>query len=135
MPKVIDLAAACGGLDQAWSPRIAGQVNDMHVKVARLEGAFEWHQHEREDELFLVLRGVLLMHFRARTDRVEEGQFIIVPRGTEHLPETETPSVDVLLFEPASTVNTGDGPDGERTRRDLRWVEGAEPLPDVSRTR
>jgi mannose-6-phosphate isomerase-like protein (cupin superfamily) len=124
MPSVVDLGAAFATFTQTWSPRIVGEVNGMHVKVARLSGAFEWHSHKVEDELFLVVEGVLLMHFRDRTERIEPGQFLIVPHGVEHLPETETAEVQVLLFEPASTVNTGDGPDTARTVRELHRLDG-----------
>jgi len=122
MNDVIDLARAFSSITEAWSPQIAGRVNDVHIKLARLAGAFEWHRHAQEDELFLVVEGVLLMHFRDRTERVEPGQFLIVPRGVEHLPETETAEALVMLIEPVSTVNTGDGPDTDRTKRELQTV-------------
>lgn len=119
MSQVVDLNDAFRRFTETWSPRIVGQVNQMHVKLARLAGRFEWHSHAAEDELFLVLDGVLLMHFRDRTERIEAGQFIIVPSGVEHCPETESGEVQVMLFEPVSTVNTGDGPDTDRTVREL----------------
>ena len=96
-----------------WKPRIVGELNGQHVKLAKLSGPFVWHQHEREDELFLVLRGVLRMEFRDRAVELREGELIVVPRGTEHRPVAEE-EVAVLLFEPATTLNTGNVRD-ERT--------------------
>ncbi|MFK7929598.1 MAG: cupin domain-containing protein [Myxococcota bacterium] len=119
MSGVVDLSSAFASFTETWSPRIAGRVNDVHIKLARLAGVFEWHRHADEDELFFVVEGVLLMHFRERTERVEPGQFLVVPRGVEHLPETESAEALVMLIEPVSTVNTGEGPDTDRTVRDL----------------
>jgi mannose-6-phosphate isomerase-like protein (cupin superfamily) len=92
--------------DTHWDPKIVGELNDQHVKLVKLEGEFVWHSHEDEDEMFLVLDGVLDIQFRDRVVTVEAGEFIIVPRGTEHRPVAER-EAHVLLFEPASTVNTG----------------------------
>ncbi|MEQ9188208.1 MAG: cupin domain-containing protein [Cryomorphaceae bacterium] len=103
-----------------WNPRIVGALNGQHVKLARLHGAFVWHSHEKEDELFLVISGVLTMEFRDKTAVVRPGEFIIVPAGVEHRP-VATEEVEVLLFEPASTVNTGDVVD-DKTRNDLEWI-------------
>lgn len=91
---------------ETWSPRIVGELNGQHVKLAKLEGEFIWHHHEQEDELFLVLRGHLLIHLRDRVIELEEGEFFIVPRGVEHMPEARG-EAHVLLLEPASTLNTG----------------------------
>jgi mannose-6-phosphate isomerase-like protein (cupin superfamily) len=96
-----------------WDPKIVGELNGQHVKLVKFEGAFVWHRHEVEDELFLVLRGEFDMEFRDRTVRVRQGEFLVVPRGTEHRPVAER-ETHVLLFEPASTVNTGDA-GGSRT--------------------
>lgn len=85
---------------------MVGALNGQHVKLAKFRGAFVWHQHETEDELFLVLSGSFVMEFRDRSVAVSEGEFIIVPRGTEHRP-VAVDEVHVLLFEPASTRNTG----------------------------
>ncbi len=92
--------------DDPWSPKIVGQVNDCCVKLVKLKGEFLWHHHEAEDELFLVVHGRLRMRFRDRDVWVEEGEFLIVPRGVEHLPVAEV-ETHVLLLEPASTRNTG----------------------------
>jgi mannose-6-phosphate isomerase-like protein (cupin superfamily) len=89
-----------------WSPKIVGEVNDSYVKLVKLKGEFVWHHHEAEDELFLVVKGTLLIKLRDRDIRVDEGEFVIIPRGVEHLPIAEQ-EVHVLLLEPKSTLNTG----------------------------
>jgi mannose-6-phosphate isomerase-like protein (cupin superfamily) len=90
-----------------WSPKIVGELNGQHVKLVKLRGEFVWHKHDVEDEMFLVLEGVLKMEFRDRTVEIGKGEFLIVPKGTEHRPVAEN-EVSVMLFEPATTVNTGD---------------------------
>ena len=89
-----------------WNPRVVGQLNGQHVRLAKFQGEFVWHQHDNEDELFLVIRGSFDMQFRDRIETVNEGEFIIVPRGVEHCPRADS-EVHVLLFEPADPVNTG----------------------------
>jgi mannose-6-phosphate isomerase-like protein (cupin superfamily) len=89
-----------------WSPKIVGELNDSYVKVVKLKGEFVWHLHEHEDELFLVVKGTLRMRFRDREVLIREGEFLIVPRGVEHLPVAEE-EVHVVLLEPKSTLNTG----------------------------
>src|SRR5713101_1588301 len=89
-----------------WKPKIIGELNDSYVKAVKLKGEFVWHHHEQEDELFLVVKGTLRMRFRDRDVLVREGEFLIVPRGTEHLPVADE-EVHVLLLEPKSTLNTG----------------------------
>src|SRR5216117_3078216 len=89
-----------------WQPKIAGELNDNYIKLVKLKGEFVWHHHEAEDELFLVVKGSLLIRLRDRDVRVEEGEFVIIPRGVEHLPVAEE-EVQVLLLEPKSTLNTG----------------------------
>jgi len=106
-PERINLAEAISSIDEHWSPRIAGQVNDSYVKLAKIQGAFVWHQHDKEDELFLVVKGRLLMQLRDRDLWLDEGEFTIIPRGVEHRPVAEE-EVHLLLFEPATTVNTGE---------------------------
>ncbi len=90
-----------------WSPKILGELNDFHIKAAKLEGEFVWHSHENEDEMFLIVKGSLLLKFRDREVCLEEGEFIIVPRGVEHLPVADK-EVHLLMIEPKTTVNTGD---------------------------
>ena len=103
-----------------WSPKIVGELNDLYVKLAKFKGGFVWHHHANEDELFLVVRGSLVIKFRGRDVRLEPGEFVIVPRGVEHLPIAEE-EVEVLLLEPKSTLNTGDQ-SGARTVTDLQRI-------------
>lgn len=90
-----------------WSPKIVGELNGQYVKLAKLKGEFIWHKHEQEDELFFVLKGILKMEYRDRTEVINENEFIIVSHGVEHRPVAEE-EVAVMLFEPVSTLNTGD---------------------------
>ncbi len=115
----VNLSDKLGQVNEFWSPKAVGAVNDFHVKLVKLKGEFVWHSHEVEDELFLVLLGRLRMQFRDGEILVEPGEFIIVPHGTEHRPVAEG-EVHVLLLEPKSTVNTGTA-GGERTR-DVDWI-------------
>jgi mannose-6-phosphate isomerase-like protein (cupin superfamily) len=111
--NAVNLAKKLALFTSHWDPKVVGELNGQHVKLVKFSGAFVWHQHEAEDELFLVVRGSFNMEFRDHSVAVREGEFIIVPRGTEHRPVAES-EVHVLLFEPASTVNTGNAP-GPRT--------------------
>ncbi len=103
-----------------WSPKIVGELNDSYVKIVKLKGEFIWHRHEQEDELFLVVQGTLRMRLRDRDVLVRQGEFLIVPRGVEHLPIAEE-EVHVLLFEPKSTLNTGNVRN-ERTVAELERI-------------
>ena len=102
----INLAEKLATFDESWSPRLIGELNGQHVKLVKLDGEFVWHHHEKEDELFFVLEGELTMQFRDREVVLEPGEICIVPRGVEHRPVCRVPT-SVLLFEPASTLNTG----------------------------
>src|SRR2546425_3730817 len=102
----VNLAEKFRLFDDYWSPKIAGELNDSYVKLVKLKGEFVWHHHEREDELFLVVKGRLLLRLRDREVWVNEGEFAIVPKGVEHLPVAPD-EVHVLLIEPKSTLNTG----------------------------
>ena len=113
----INLNDAFGRFTEHWSPRVAAELNGQHVRLAKLQGAFEWHHHPDEDELFLVVKGRMTLRFRDRDVVLEEGEMLVVPRGVEHLPVAEE-EAHVLLFEPASTRNTGNV-ESERTVRDL----------------
>ena len=93
-------------LSEHWQPRIVGELNGQHVKVVKLQGEFVWHHHETEDELFLVLKGTMIMQLRDSEVVLREGEFFIVPRGVEHRPVAEE-EAHILLFEPAGTLNTG----------------------------
>jgi mannose-6-phosphate isomerase-like protein (cupin superfamily) len=89
-----------------WSPKIVGELNGQHVKLVKFQGPFVWHHHDNEDEMFLVVQGRFRMEFRDRQVWLEQGEFLIVPRGVDHKPVAEE-EAHVLLFEPASTLNTG----------------------------
>lgn len=106
MPEKVTLTAKFAQFAEHWSPKIVGELNGQHVKLARLLGAFEWHQHDDADELFLVHRGQLKIELRDRTVELGPGEFLIVPRGVEHRP-VAAGEVEVVLFEPAGTLNTG----------------------------
>lgn len=103
-----------------WKPHVIGELNGQQVKAAKLKGEFFWHHHEHEDELFLITKGKLKIEFRDRVVEVNEGEFIIVPRGVEHKPIAEE-EVELLLFEPASTLNTGNVKN-ERTLKELKKI-------------
>lgn len=109
----VRLADKFSAFQDYWSPKVVGDLNGQLVKVVKFQGEFVWHAHAEEDEMFLVHRGRFRMEFRDRVVELGAGEFLIVPRGVEHRPVAEE-EVEVVLFEPASTVNTGDNP-GERT--------------------
>ncbi len=102
----VNLSEKFASFRDHWKPRIAGELNGQHVKLVRFVGEFVWHHHDDEDELFLVVKGRFRMEFRDRHVWLEEGEFLVVPRGVEHRPVAEQ-EAHVLLFEPASTLNTG----------------------------
>ncbi len=103
-----------------WSPKILGEVNESYVKAVKFKGEFVWHHHENEDEMFLVVKGTIRMRFRDRDVLVRAGEFIIVPRGVEHMPVAEE-EVHVVLFEPKTTLNTGNVRN-ERTLLELERI-------------
>ncbi len=106
----VNISAKFSSFTEPWSPKIVGELNDSYVKVAKLKGEFVWHHHDAEDELFLVVKGTLRMKYREdgveRETDIYAGEFVIVPRGTEHLPVADE-EVEVMLLEPKSTLNTG----------------------------
>ncbi len=116
----LNLAEKLASFSETWSPKVIGALNGQLVKLAKLEGEFTWHSHEQEDELFLVLSGELRIELRDRVEVLREGELLIVPRGVEHRPVAEG-EVAVLLFEPATTLNTGDAAD-PRTISELEWI-------------
>lgn len=116
----INLQEKLDHFDEHWQPKVIGELNGQHVRLAKFQGEFVWHKHDAADELFLVLHGAFDMQYRDRVVTVEEGELIIVPRGTEHCPRAEQ-EVHVLLFEPADTLNTGDT-ESERTVRTLAEI-------------
>ena len=116
---VVNIAEKLNHIQQHWSPHIVGELNDSYIKLAKLKGEFIWHHHDQEDEMFLVVRGNLLMRLRDQDLRVKEGEFVIIPRGVEHLPVAEE-EVHVMLLEPKTTVNTGNVT-SEETKND-QWL-------------
>jgi len=102
----VNLAEKLARIREQWQPKIVGELNGQQVKLVKFEGPFVWHHHDAEDELFYVVRGRFRMEFRDQTVWVEQGEFIIVPRGVEHLPVADA-EAEVMLFEPATTLNTG----------------------------
>jgi mannose-6-phosphate isomerase-like protein (cupin superfamily) len=102
----VNLAEMFARFSDQWSPKIVGELNGQQVKLVRFQGEFVWHHHDAEDELFLVVDGRFRMEFRDRSVWLEKGEFLIVPRGVEHRPVAEEEAC-VLLFEPATTLNTG----------------------------
>jgi mannose-6-phosphate isomerase-like protein (cupin superfamily) len=113
----ISLDEKFAAIGDHWKPRIAAELNGQQVKVVKFQGAFIWHHHEHEDELFLVHRGRFRMEFRDRVVEVGAGEMIVVPRGVEHRPVADE-EVEVILFEPAGTLNTGNVVGSERTVRE-----------------
>lgn len=103
----VNVEAAFAAITAHWAPVVIAELNGQQVKAVKFLGAFHWHQHTHEDEMFLVHRGEFRMEFRERSVTLRAGEFIVVPRGTEHRPVADA-EVEVLLFEPASTVRTGD---------------------------
>ncbi len=103
-----------------WSPKIVGELNGKQVKLAKFQGEFIWHKHDHEDELFFVVKGSFIMELRDRNITLNEGEFLIVPKGVEHKPVAEK-EVWIMLFEPASTLNTGNVID-ERTKQKLEAI-------------
>jgi mannose-6-phosphate isomerase-like protein (cupin superfamily) len=102
----VNLAATFAAIHAHWTPGIVGELNGQHVKLVTMLGEFDWHHHDGEDELFLVVSGRFVMELRDRHIEVEQGEFLIVPRGVDHRPVAAA-EAQVLLFEPASTLNTG----------------------------
>ncbi|MFD3163277.1 cupin domain-containing protein [Herpetosiphon sp. NSE202] len=121
MPSVINLLEKFAHFNDYWNPRVIGDLNGQHVKVAKLQGAFEWHHHEHEDELFFVVQGRLRMQLRDGDQVLNQGDMLIVPRGVEHCPVAETEEVWLMMFEPATTLNTGNL-NNERTRSQLEQI-------------
>jgi mannose-6-phosphate isomerase-like protein (cupin superfamily) len=119
MIEVINLAQKFSLFQEYWHPRIAGELNDSYVKLVKLKGEFVWHRHENEDELFLVVKGKLIIKLRDRDLEIDEGEFVVIPKGVEHLPVAEQ-EVNVILLELKTTLNTGNV-QNERTV-EAEWI-------------
>lgn len=104
--NVVNIKTKLSLFSETWNPKIVGELNDDKVQVVKLKGEFHWHHHENEEELFLVVMGKLLIHFRDRTIEVNEGEFVIIPKLVEHKPEAPE-EVHIVLIEPKTTLNTG----------------------------
>lgn len=111
--KTINIKEKLDLIKEQWQGKVVGEVNDMYVKLAKLEGEFLWHSHDWEDEMFLVVTGELIMRFRDGDQIVGPGEFVIVPHGVEHMPVCSS-ETQIMLIEPKATVNTG-GAGGKRT--------------------
>lgn len=112
--KKVNLDEKLSLFSDHWNPKIVGELNGQHVKLAKLKGEFVWHKHDNEDELFFVIKGSLTMQYRDKTIIVNENEFLIVPKGVEHRPSADE-EVSIMLFEPATTLNTGDN-EGDFTK-------------------
>ena len=120
MINKVNLSEKLSSIDEYWSPKIVGELNGQQVKVVKLKGSFVWHHHENEDELFLVLKGILKIHMKDKTVQLNEGEFFIVPKGIEHKPSSSE-ECKILLIEPAGTLNTGNT-GGDLTDTELEWI-------------
>ena len=116
----VNLRQKLDSFSDHWSPKVIADLNGQQVKLAKFAGPFDWHHHENEDELFMVIKGRFRMEFRDRDVWLEEGEVLVVPRGVEHRPVAEE-EVEILLFEPASTLNTGNVVT-EKTKRVLERI-------------
>lgn len=105
--RIVNIREKLSLFDKYWDPKIVGELNNHKVQVAKLKGEFVWHHHDNEDELFLVIKGTLTIHFRDRDIQVHEGEFIIIPHSIEHKSEAKE-EVHIVLIEPKNTLNTGD---------------------------
>lgn len=119
-PQVVNLNEKLSQFSEHWQPKIAGALNGQYVKLAKLKGEFTWHKHDQEDELFYVISGVLEIELRDQTLVLNPGEFVIIPRGVEHKPVAKE-EVSVMLFEPQSTLNTGDTTN-DFTQDQLSWI-------------
>jgi quercetin dioxygenase-like cupin family protein len=121
MIRKVNLAEKFNLFSEQWTPKVAGELNDSYVKLAKLEGEFVWHQHAEEDELFLVVQGTLRIQLREQAEIVlHPGEFVIIPRGVEHRPVADE-EAQILLLEPKATKHTGNV-ETERTVHELEWV-------------
>ncbi len=118
--KKVNLAEKFSLFDGLWEPKIAGELNNQYVKLAKLKGEFVWHHHENEDEFFMVIKGHLTIKLKDKDIQLDEGEFCIIPRGIEHMPVAEE-KVHVMMFEPKSTLNTGSA-ESDKTVSDLERI-------------
>ncbi len=116
----VNLAEKLALFSEHWSPKVVGELNGQHVKLVKFKGEFVWHKHDNEDEMFFVIKGSFRMEYRDKTITLNENEFVIVPKGVEHRPVADE-EVCVMLFEPATTLNTGDA-ESELTKHTLEHI-------------
>lgn len=121
--KTINLDEKFALFNQHWTPKVIGELNGQHMKLAKVKGAFVWHDHEEEDELFIVFKGTLYIDFRdGRTEVIRPGELLVIPKGVEHRPWTKNgEEVQLMLIEPAATKHTGTVVH-EKTQTELEWI-------------
>jgi len=117
----ISITEKLSKINDHWNPRIVGELNGQHIKLVKAKGEFDWHKHDNEDEMFMVIKGEFEMELRDKTLLIHEDEFIIIPKGVEHRPVVKE-EVHIMLFEPASTINTGDNLDSNLTQKKKEWV-------------
>ena len=116
----VNLTEKLSLFSELWSPKVVGEIGDYYIKLAKLKGEFVWHKHDAEDELFFVVKGSLTIRFRDRDIVLSPGELLVIPHGVEHMPVAEE-EAHVMLFEPKTTVNTGEV-QSERTKTEVEWV-------------
>jgi len=119
--KKVSISKKMSLFNDYWNPRIVGELNGQQVKLVKALGEFEWHKHENEDEMFLVIKGAFDMELRNETIAISEGEFIIIPKGMEHRPVVKN-EVQIMLFEPVNTVNTGNNQVSGLTQKGIEWI-------------
>lgn len=120
MIDVVNLTKKFSLISEQWDPKIVAQLNDYHLKIAKIEGEFIWHSHPETDEMFLVVAGELIIHLRDGTLHLLPGELCVIPKGVEHKPAAER-ECQILMVEPAGTLNTGDA-GGEMTKEETNWI-------------
>lgn len=120
MIEVINLTQKFSLISELWDPKIIAQLNDYHLKIAKIEGEFVWHSHPETDEMFLVVDGDLRIHLRDGTLDLKPGELCVIPKGVEHKPAAEG-ECQIMMVEPAGTLNTGDA-GGDMTREETDWI-------------
>lgn len=120
-PKTINLKDKFKKFSDHWSPHIIGELNGQYVKLAKIKGEFDWHAHQEEDELFLVIEGGFEMHLESGIQTLKEGEMMIIPKGCKHKPVAKQ-EAKILLFEPKETVNTGNADQSQYKKLNLPWI-------------